>query len=193
MSIIDEKTRRFAANSIFPSFFYALLGLVLGQAGAVQMHGSWEFHVILGMPGLTLSGLLLCRARMHWTAAGADRTSGHASTFGWYLLLPAVGACIGMLSFSGSVLLLGIVAALTYLVPWVKIPVCRTRFVVSSVAILGGALAAVGVFGRSLTPLHLLVTAWALFVPPMFLQLLVMASLGREYRIGEPRLANEPI
>lgn len=29
MSIIDGKTKRFSANSIFPTFFYATFGLVL--------------------------------------------------------------------------------------------------------------------------------------------------------------------
>lgn len=29
MSVIDGKTKRFSANSIFPTFFYATFGLVL--------------------------------------------------------------------------------------------------------------------------------------------------------------------
>lgn len=106
MSIIDEKTRRFAANSIFPSFFCTVLGLVLSQAGAVQLHGSWGLHAFLGMPGLTLSGLLLFRARVHWTAADAGRPSRNTHVLGWYLLLLATGICIGILFSAGSVALL---------------------------------------------------------------------------------------
>lgn len=192
MSMIDEKTRRFAANSIFPSFFCTVLGLVLSQAGAVQLHGSWGLHVFLGMPGLTLSGLLLFRARVHWTAADAGRPSRNTHVLGWYLLLLATGICIGILFSAGSVALLYLAAALMYLVPWTKIPVCPARFVVSAVAIHTGTLASIGICGLTVTPLYLMVTAWALFIPPMFLQLLVLASLDRGYRIGEPDLTHKP-
>lgn len=192
MAIIDEKTRRFAANSMFPSFFYAVLGLVLSQVGAVQLRGSWALHVLLGLPGLVLSGLALFRARLHWAATDADSPSLCAQGLVWYLLLLAAGVCIGILFSAGSALLLGIVAALTYLVPWTKIPVCRTRFGVSSVTLLAGAIACMAIYGRSLPPLHLMVTAWMLFIPPMITQLLVMASLDRGYRIGEPRFTDKP-
>jgi hypothetical protein len=71
MTIGNERDKRFLANSIFPSFFYAALALVLGQVGAAQMHGSWSLRVFLGAPGLALSGLALFRARLHWPAANA--------------------------------------------------------------------------------------------------------------------------
>jgi len=48
MTIGTEKDKRFLANSIFPSFFYATLALVLGQVGAAQTHGSWSLRVFLG-------------------------------------------------------------------------------------------------------------------------------------------------
>jgi hypothetical protein len=191
MPIIDEKSRRFAANSIFPSFFYAALGLVLAQAGAAQMHSSWRLHVFLAIPGVALSGLVLCRARLHWPESSPDMPSLGARALGWYLLLLTAGALIGVLVSAGSVLLLGMVTALTYLLPWTKIPVCRARFVVSSVAILAGAVAWALIYGRPIQSLHFMIAAWMLFIPPMIMQFLVMASLERGYRIREPRLADK--
>jgi hypothetical protein len=125
MSIIDEKTRRFAANSIFPSFCYAVLGLVFSQKSAAQLHGGCGLHVFLGVPGFTLAGLALFRARLHWQAVSAGTPSLRPRALGWYLLLLAAGASVGALISSGSVLLVGTVAALSYLLPWARIPVCR--------------------------------------------------------------------
>jgi hypothetical protein len=188
----DESTKRFAANSLFPSFLYAALGLVLGQAGAAQVHGSWGLHVFLGLPGLALSGLALFRARLHWPAAGADTRPLQARVLGWYLLLLTAGACIGVLVSIGSVMFLGIAAALTYLVPWTKIPACRAGFVVSSVVTLAGAIACAVIYGRPVHPLYFMVFVWMLYTPPMFMQFLVMASLDQGYRIHAPHVTNTP-
>lgn len=192
MSSSDEKNKRFAANSLFPSFLYAALGLVFGQAWAAQVHGSWGLHVFLGLPGLGLSGLVLFRARLHWPAASADTPPLRARVLGWYLLLLAAGACIGVLVSIGSALLLGIAAAITYLVPWTKIPACRAGFVVSSVVTLAGAIACAVISGRPVHPLYFMVFVWMLYVPPMFMQFLVIASLDQGYRIIGPRVTNKP-
>lgn len=188
MSIIDEKTKRYAANSIYPSLFYAALGLVLAQVGAAQMHGSWGLHFFLGVPGLALSGLALFRARLHWPTAGAGTSALRARAMGWYLLLLVAGACTGALVSVGSVMLLGVVAALTYLLPWMKIPVCRGRFVMSSVAILAGAVAWIVIYGRPAQSLYFMMAAWMLYFLPMFMHLLVLVSLDRGYRTHEHHL-----
>jgi hypothetical protein len=188
VSIIDEKTRRFAANSIFPTFFYTAFGLVLAQVGAAQMHGSWRLHAFLAVPGLVLSGLALFRARLHWPAASADMPALRAPALGWYLLLLVAGACTGALVSAGSVMLLGVVAVLTYLLPWMKIPVCRGQFVMASVAVLAGAVAWVVINGRPAQSLYLMTAAWVLYFPPMFMHFLVLVSLDRGYRTHEPRL-----
>jgi hypothetical protein len=192
MSISDDKTRRFAANSIFPSFFYAALGLVLGQAGASQMHGTWSLHVILGVPGLALSGLVLFRARLHWSAVSAGMPSLRARALGWYLLLFVAGACTGALVCAGSVMLLGMAAASTYLLPWTKIPVCRARFVMSSAAILAGAVTWVVIYSRPAQSLYFMIAAWMLYFAAMVMHLLVLVSLDRGYRTDEPRLTGKP-
>ena len=160
MAIIDERTRRCAANSMFPSFFYAMLGLVLGQAGAAQVQGSWGLHIFMGLPGLVLSGLALCRARRHWPVA-ADMPALRASVSGWSLLLLA-GAGIGVLACAGSILLLSMVAALTYLIPWSRVPVCRARFILSAMVVLAGALAAAALVvlsTRAVDPMHTMIAA----------------------------------
>jgi hypothetical protein len=188
---VDEKTKRFAVNSIFPSLLYAILGLVFAQLGTAQMQGSWGLHVFVGVPGLTLSGLALYRARLHWPAPGTGMSSPGPRALGWYLLLLAAGAGIGVLASAGSVLLLAMVAALTYLLPWTRIPVCHARFAMSLVAILAGAVAGVVAFGIPVHPLYLMIAAWMLFIPPMFMHFLVMASLDSRYRINEPRFSRE--
>jgi hypothetical protein len=192
MSIIDENTRRFAANSLFPSFFYAALGLVLAQMGAAQLHGSWSLHVFLGAPGFVLSGLAIFRARLHWPAAGARMPALRARAPGWYVLLFVVGACIGALVSAGSATLLGLVAALTYLLPWMKIPVCRAQFGLSSTSIVAGAVTWVVIHGRQDQSLYFMLAAWMLYLPPMFMHLLVLVSLDREYRTHDHRPADKP-
>jgi len=192
MSIIDEQTRRIAANSIFPSFVYAALGLMLGQLGASQINGSWGLHVFLGIPGLGLSGLVLFRARLHWPAGSADITALPARAWGSYLLLLVAGICTGALVVAGSVMLIGVVPALTYFLPWMKIPVCRGRFVMASVAVLAGAVAWVLIHGGSAQPVYFMIAAWMLYLPPMFMHLLVLVSLDRGYRTNEPGSTGKP-
>lgn len=192
MPMIDEKTKRYAANGLFPSLFFAALGLVLVQIGAAQVHGSWGLHVFLGVPGFVLSGLALFRARLHWPAAGGAMPALRARALGWYLLLLVAGACFGALVSAGSVILLGVVASLSYLLPWIKIPVCRAQFVVSSVAILAGAVAWVVIYGRPTGSLYLMIAAWMLYFPPMFMHLLVLVSLDRGYRAHERHLTDKP-
>lgn len=191
MVIIDEKTKRFAANSIFPSFVYGLLGSVLTLVGAAHMHGSWGLYVFLGAPGLVLSGLALFRARVHWPAVSTGTPSLRPGALGGYLLLLAAGASISIVISAGSVTLVGVVAASTYLIPWTKIPVCRARFVVSSLVMLGGAIAWVVIQGRPVQSLYFMVAASMLYFPAMFMHLLVLVSLDRGYRIREPRTAEK--
>lgn len=73
MSVIAENTKQFAANSLFPSFSYCLIGFVLVQAGAGQMHGFWTVHLFLSVAGLVLAGLTIFRARLHWSLASAAK------------------------------------------------------------------------------------------------------------------------
>jgi len=54
MRIGNDKNKRFLANSIFPSFFYEALALVLAQVGAAQMQGSWGLRILAGASGLVL-------------------------------------------------------------------------------------------------------------------------------------------
>lgn len=185
MRIGNEKNKRFFANSIFPSFFYAALAFVLGQVGAGQMHGSWGLRVFVGVPGLVLSGIALFRARLHWSAVNTTMPSSRARAFGWYLALLAVGVSIGILIFSGSVLVLGVVAAITYLFPWTRIPVCRSQFVVSSLVMLAGAIAWGLIRGSPDQSLYFMIAAWILCIPPVCMQLLIVTSLDYGYRIHE--------
>jgi len=184
MSISDEKSKRFVANSIFPSIFYAALGLVLAQVGTMRMHGTWGLHVFLGAPGFILIGLALFRARLHWPAAMAYVPSHLPRALGWYLLLAAVGASIGVVVSRGSVVLLGVMPALTYLFPWMRIPVCRARFVVSALVMLAGAIAWVVTEGGSDQSLYFMIAAWLLYFPSMIMHFLVLVVLERGYRIN---------
>jgi hypothetical protein len=84
------------------------------------------------------------------------------------------------------------VAALAYLLPWTKIPVCRSQFAVSSLVMLGGALACVVAYGRPTYPLHYMIAGWMLFIPPAIMQIIVFASLDRAYRICDSGIPDEP-
>lgn len=198
MSMMDEKTKRFAANTIFPSLIFGALGLILAQVGVAQMGGSWPSHVILGIPGVALSGLALYRARLHWSAGAAGmpgQARGRRLPFdirdlAWYLLLFGTGIVVA--GASGSVVLLGIVASLMYLTPWTRIPICRNRFVTSSIVTLAGAIACLAFYGKSVSPLHYLLAAWMSMVPAMMTSFLVVAWLPYGYRVSESAQARDP-
>jgi hypothetical protein len=177
--IIDVKTRRFAANSMFPSFFYAVLGLMLGQVGAAQMHGGWGLRVFLGVPGLVLAGLVLFRVRLHWPAVDADVPIGRARALGCCLLLLAAGVCFGALIGAGSVLLVGVGSAFTYFLPWIKIPLCRARFVMSAAAMFAGAVAFVVIQRSQVQAMYFMIAAWLLYFPAVCMHLVVLVSLDR--------------
>jgi hypothetical protein len=186
MSIRSDKTKRFAAGNIFPLFVCAVLGLALSQVGAVQMQGSWGVHVLLGLPGLVLSALALFRARLHWAAA-FDMPSVQPRTLGSCLLLLATGVCIGALITVGSVTLVGVIAALSYMLPWARILPGRFRFMWSSVVVIAGAITwvvAIPVPGQSM---YLMIAGWMLYLPSMFMYIFVLLSLDYGYRIGELR------
>lgn len=192
MPIIDEKTRRFAANGIFPSFSFAVLGLVLAEVGVTQLHGRWGVHAFLGILGFGFSSLVLFRARLHWPAVSAATPVHTAHALGWYFLLFVVGAAIGFLVSAGSVLLLGGAAASMYLLPWTTIPVCRARFVVSSLVMLAGTVAWGLIYGKSVQSLYLMVAAWILYLPSMLMHVLVLVSLDRGYRLRESGSTGRP-
>jgi hypothetical protein len=198
MSTMNEKTKRFAANSIFVSLIFGVLGLILAQAGVARMSGSWPTHVILGIPGLTLTGLALYRARLHWSAgitgmpaqAGRRRLLFDIRDLAWYLLLFGIGIVIAQ--SASSALLFSIVASLMYLVPWARIPVCRNSFITSSTITLGGAIAYIALYGKSVSPMHYLLGAWMITVPVMMMSFLVVVSLPHGYRVREAAQANNP-
>ena len=189
MPVVGDKTRRFAANSMCPSFFCGQIGLVLAQMAAAEMHGGRGLRVLVGLPGLVLLGLELFRARRHWAAAGADLRSADARALAWYLVLLASGAAIGAVIRAGSLLLLGAAAAVTYVVPWTTVPLCRARFVAASTAIAAGAVGFLVIHGVPAGPLYLLVAAWTLTLPSISMHLVVLATLEPGYRIDEPRPA----
>lgn len=189
MRKVDEKTRRFATTSLFPSLFLSAFGVALVQAWAVQMGGSWRLHAILGIPGLALSGLALYRARLHWSAGiphvtqrmEGRRLALEVHDLVWYMLLFGAGilACL-----SASIpVSLGVVALLMYLVPWAKIPVCRSRFVAASIVILAGAVAGLALGGKPVQPLHYAAAAWMVTFPSMMMLSWVLLVLPDGYRM----------
>jgi hypothetical protein len=189
MPAAGDQMRRFAANSMFPSFFCGQIGLVLTQLAAAQMHGGWALRGFLGLPAFVLLALELFRVRLHWVA---DLRSAGARALAWYLVLLASGVAIGAAIRADSLLLLAVGAAVTYIVPWTKIPLCRARFVAASTAIAAVAVGLAIIHGVPAGPLHLLVAAWTLTLPSVFMHLVVLATLERGYRIGEPRPARQP-
>ncbi|MCS0658330.1 hypothetical protein [Massilia terrae] len=189
--MFDDKTRRFAASSIFPSLFFAGFGVVLGQRWAMQAGGSWKLHLLLGLPGLVLTGLAMYRASLHWTAGHAanrariarPRWQAHALDAASYLALLGLGMMTARLGSSGSVLSLGLLAILVYLIPWARVPACRAHFMMSSIVTLAGAAGWLILLGRPVNLLQFVVSAWIFSAPPIMTLLVVLASLDREYRL----------
>jgi uncharacterized membrane protein len=101
------------------------------------------------------------------------------------------GTGIVVAGSASSVVLLSIVASLSYLVPWARIPVCRNRFVASSSVTLAGAIACLVFYGKSVAPLHYLVAAWMFTVASMMMTFLVVASLPYGYRVRESAQATD--
>lgn len=131
------------------------------------------------------------RARLHWSAGSDSIPSLRAGALGWYLLLVAAGTEIGMLVSAGSVLLVGMVGSLSYLLPWTKIPACRTQFVVSSVSMLTGAVAWIVMVDNPVQSFYFRIAACMLYLCAMFLYLFVLLSLNHDYRISPPRLTDK--
>jgi hypothetical protein len=191
MSMIDEKTRRFTASSLFPSLFLGAFGLVIAQAGVARMSGSWLQHALIGVPGIALTGHAIYRARLHWSTGAAalpwqEGGRGLSLTtrdFAWFVLLFATGIVV---AFSArSILLLGIIASLIYMVPWTRVPVCRTRFIASSLITLAGAIAWLVLYGIPIPARFYLGAAWMVSIPPVFMMFMVLVSLPYEYRVRE--------
>jgi hypothetical protein len=76
-------------------------------------------------------------------------------------------------------------ATFTYLLPWTRIPVCRARFVVSSLVMLAGTIAWFAIHGRPVQSLYFMIAAWMLYFPSVSMSLLVLVSLDRGYRMRE--------
>lgn len=157
---------------------------MLAQMAAAQLHGGWGLRVFLGLPGLVLLALELFRARLHWAATGGGLRSADARAVASYLVLFASGAALGAVIRAGSVLLLGVAAAVTYVVPWTNILPCRARFVAASTAIVVGAVGFVIIHDVPAGPLYLLVAAWTLTLPSITMHLIVLVLLERGYRIA---------
>lgn len=69
-------------------------------------------------------------------------------------------------------------------VPWVRIPICRTRFVMSSLAVLAGALPCALWIGKSVYPVYFMIAGCLLYIPSVLMYFLVLLSLDRGYRIN---------
>jgi hypothetical protein len=196
MSAISERIRWFAANGLFPSLFLGVFGVFLAHVWGVRMGGSWQLHALLGIPGSALSVLVLYRARLHWSVGTVGMVEGtserrrsfHTAAFPWYLLLFAAGVLVALSTISA--VLLGLAALLTYAVPWAKIPVCRSRFIVSSIVMLAGAIGSLAVYGKPVHPLHYLIAAWVVSFMSMIMLVAVLFSLPYGYRVREPALAS---
>lgn len=185
MSIIEKKTKQFIANSIFPSLFFACFGFALLQVGAVRVHGSLGLHAFFSIPGLTLLGLILFRARLHWAAQGENKSLIRACDLKGYVLLLIAGIGIGLVTLASSVIAVLIISTLMYLFPWAKLSICRRHFHKSAMIIFAGAVVGVFVYDVQIEPLSFMIVGWILYVLSMSMHISVLMSLDRGYRVGE--------
>lgn len=89
-------------------------------------------------------------------------------------------------------MLLEVVAGLTYLMPWTKIPVCRAHFILSSLVMFLCAIAGIAIGARHAHPVYLIIAGWLFYLPGMLMHIFVIASLDRGYRIHGPGFINKP-
>ncbi|EEF24511.1 conserved hypothetical protein [Ricinus communis] len=185
----NEKAKRAAASSIFPSLFFAAIGALLAQLWVLQLHGSLSTHLIVAVPGGTLTALALYRARLHWLTGTRGTAAIKARDMVWFVLLAGVGMFGGFVISAGSMLWLALFVGLMYLIPWANIAPCREHSNVSFLTVLLAAVSWLAFHNVPMRPLHYLVVAWMLLVPPTMMLFLVLLTLDRDYRVGEAYLA----
>jgi hypothetical protein len=189
----NEKTKRFAANSLFPTLVLAAVALWLAETWAVKMGAGAQVRLLVGIPGLALVAMAFYRSRLHWRPRESRFNLLSVSSLACYLALAGAGGIAGLAVCTGSILALGLLASMAYLIPWAKIPVCRYGFFLSSGITLLGAIGAMTFYGKPMHPLYFIGAGWALLIPTMTMQFLVLAFLDKSYRLDEDSQLHAPV
>lgn len=161
----SARTKTFAINSLFATFFLTAFGWGLLHTWAVQVGARGLFHLFVAVPGLSMCGVVLFRYSRHWPTRQADekkksRLSLSYRSLIWYFLLAAIGLVMALLMQVGSAFILVCAASGLILVPWFRISVCRNHFFVSVAAIGAGAAIGLTLLGKPMHPLHYPISAW---------------------------------
>lgn len=163
----SAKTKTFATNSLFGTFFLSILGWGMLHVWALQIGARGFAHVFIAAPSLALCGILLFRYSHHWPTQqfgqeGKSRQFLDYRSLTWYVVLIAAGIAMALLMQECSIFVLVLAGVGLTIVPWVRVSVCRDHFFTSALAIGAGAVIGLILSGKPPHPLHYPPGAWAL-------------------------------
>jgi hypothetical protein len=155
------------SDLVFTGFVFSFVGWELLHAAAFLGNAHFTRHLFIVVLGLVPVVAAYLGYRRAWAKPDGngrtkDRTYRVQAGASCFLLL-AVGAALGHLALSQSVLpLLGILLCLTF-IPWSRVPICREHLFVSCALIAAGAVAVLFLSKAPADPFRLLLATWSLW------------------------------
>lgn len=180
MNMFSPKPSASAPAPSFIGFAFSLIGWAFIEAWLIAHHIGPRAHLVPTLIALYLAFSSIKRSTLtrqdlrtgdHSSAQQGDKLG--AKQLGWALILLLAGAMMGALIGTGSVFLVGMGAAGLSYAPWSRIPLCRDRPVVASLAMCTGVALPTLITYRSFDPIYLVLMGW------VFELCAVFAVLGR--------------
>ena len=186
METHNARTRTFATNSLFGTFFLSAFGWGMLQTWAAGVGASAILHALIAVPCLSMIGIVFYRYRRHWPGrqplGKAQRTSsrhsGVSRSFMWCSTLAVVGFGIGAAVGWGSISLILLAVLGMLAIPWTSIPLCRDHFFVAAAALGVGAAAGLAVFSTPLYPLYYPIAGSAILLASCCAVLFILMAHG---------------
>lgn len=143
---------------------YSLLGWVLLEAWLIPMGTGFLVHIVVAIPGLTLTIRSALRPPIDGRSTLEDKQRP-ATQFHWATtsctLLYVVGAILGFMVLIGSLTLLAAVIAAFMFAPWARLPSSHNHPVISCLIATTGFTSLIAVGHHSVDTMFLPLAAWA--------------------------------
>jgi len=185
----SARTRTFATNSLFGTFFLSALGWGILQNWAAGIGAGGILHALIALPCLTMIGVVLYRYSRHWPSSQFLGKTQQASspqlfvysTLIWCLILAAAGVGIGIVVSWGSFSAASLAAMVVVATPWTRIPACRDNFFVAAAALGAGAAAGLILFGEPIFPFYYPLVGSAILLASCCTVLFMLMAHGNRY------------